>query len=40
MKLDTLTLYVIGGLVWLGLGIGVLNWLGAVIQAALRSIGG
>lgn len=39
MKLDTLTLYVVGGTIWIGLGIGVLNWLGAVVHAALRSIG-
>lgn len=40
MKLDSLTLYAIGALAWLALGIGVLNGIGSVVSAALRSIGG
>jgi len=39
MKFDTLPLYVIGALAWLALGIGVLNLIGSVVSAALRSMG-
>lgn len=39
MRFDGLPLYVIGALAWLALGIGVLNLIGSVVSAALRSVG-